>query len=225
VTEAGLIAALALLAGGLALDATAAFQLMLSQPIVSGTLAGLVTGDLGTGLAIGATLQLVWLGVLPVGAAPFPDTAVATVVGVGVARTLTAAGSGAGWAIGIAVVVSLLTGAVGQWLIARVRRLNMRLADMAIARAERGDSRGIGLAVALALGARFAAGAALAAVVLVVTSVVAGHAAPVGGPAHYPALVWAAPLGAAWMAARARGREVWAFLGLGVAGGIALTSL
>ena len=224
-TEAGLIAALALLAGVLALDATAAFQLMLSQPLVSGALAGLVIGDPGAGLAIGAALQLVWLGVLPVGAAPFPDTAVATVVGVGVAAILTEAGSGVGWAIGIAILVALLTGALGQWLIARVRRLNMRLADMAIERAKQGSGRGIGLAVAFALGARFAAGAILAVVVLSLASAVVSRVAPVGGPTYCPVLVWAAPLGAAWIVARARGRAVWAYLSLGVLAGIVVTSL
>jgi len=225
VTEAGLTAALALLAGVLALDATAALQMMLSQPVVSGALAGLVIGDLGAGLAIGAALQLVWLGVLPVGAAPFPDTAVASVVGVGVARILTEAGSGPGWAIGIAILVALLTGALGQWLIARVRRLNMRLADMAIERAKMGSARGIGLAVALALGARFAAGAILAAAVLSLASIVVSRVAPAGGPTYCPALVWAAPLGAAWMVARARGRAVWTYLALGVVAGIVVTSL
>ncbi|MBD3348192.1 MAG: hypothetical protein GF400_03215, partial [Candidatus Eisenbacteria bacterium] len=80
VTEAALLPVLAGLAGLLAIDATAALQIMVSQPLVAGALAGAACGDPGTGLVIGAVLQLIWLGALPVGAAAFPDAPVGTVV-------------------------------------------------------------------------------------------------------------------------------------------------
>ena len=60
-SDASMIAVLALVAGALALDTTAALQVMVSQPLVAGSIAGLVVGDVPLGAAVGATLQLVWM--------------------------------------------------------------------------------------------------------------------------------------------------------------------
>ena len=46
---------------------------MLNRPIVEGALMGLVLGDPVTGTIIGATLEIVFLGSFPVGAAVSPD--------------------------------------------------------------------------------------------------------------------------------------------------------
>jgi mannose/fructose/N-acetylgalactosamine-specific phosphotransferase system component IIC len=71
------------LAGGVcALDTTAAWQLMLSQPLASGTIAGLVLGVPQVGVFIGLVLQLLWSSAIPVGARPMPDAPVGTVSGV-----------------------------------------------------------------------------------------------------------------------------------------------
>ncbi len=55
------------------LDRTAAFQLMLSRPIVAGPLTGLVLGEPLIGLQTGMLVELLWLGRLPVGATIPPD--------------------------------------------------------------------------------------------------------------------------------------------------------
>lgn len=55
------------------LDRTAIFQIMLSRPVVAAPLTGLVLGDTASGLLIGALLELLWLGRLPMGAAIPPD--------------------------------------------------------------------------------------------------------------------------------------------------------
>jgi PTS system mannose-specific IIC component len=55
------------------LDRTAAFQLMLSRPIVAGPLTGLVLGEPLIGLQAGMLVELLWLGRLPVGASIPPD--------------------------------------------------------------------------------------------------------------------------------------------------------
>ena len=55
------------------LDRLAAFQLMLSRPIVAGPLTGLVLGDPLIGLQAGLLVELLWLGRLPVGASIPPD--------------------------------------------------------------------------------------------------------------------------------------------------------
>jgi mannose/fructose/N-acetylgalactosamine-specific phosphotransferase system component IIC len=77
------------LAGGVcALDTTAAWQLMLSQPLVSGTIAGLVLGEPQVGVFVGLVLQLLWSSAIPVGARPMPDAPVGTVSGVWFTVTL-----------------------------------------------------------------------------------------------------------------------------------------
>lgn len=53
-------------------------QTMISRPIVVGMLMGLVLGDLTTGLIVGGTVELMYLGVIPVGAAVPPDATMAT---------------------------------------------------------------------------------------------------------------------------------------------------
>lgn len=55
------------------LDRMAAFQLMLSRPIVAGPLTGLVLGEPLIGLQAGMLVELLWLGRLPVGASIPPD--------------------------------------------------------------------------------------------------------------------------------------------------------
>ena len=55
------------------LDRMAAFQFMLSRPIVAGPLTGLVLGEPLIGLQAGMLVELLWLGRLPVGASIPPD--------------------------------------------------------------------------------------------------------------------------------------------------------
>lgn len=54
---------------------------MLSRPLIMGTLAGLVMGDLTTGLIMGATLELAFLGSFSVGAAIPPEIISGSVLG------------------------------------------------------------------------------------------------------------------------------------------------
>ena len=68
------------LAGLVSLDKTEVGQTMLSLPLVSGPLVGLILGDLSTGLKVGIIFQLIWFWVVPIGSALFPDTAVGGVI-------------------------------------------------------------------------------------------------------------------------------------------------
>jgi len=62
------------LAGALlALDTAAIFQVMIAQPIVACSLIGLLSNDLAMGMQVGLILQLIWISILPIGAALFPD--------------------------------------------------------------------------------------------------------------------------------------------------------
>ena len=79
---------LLILGGGAFVDAVF-LQLLVSQPLVAGWLAGCVVGDPLLGLVIGFLLQVVWIRDLPMGGRAVPATGPAAVVGV-----LLAAGPG-----------------------------------------------------------------------------------------------------------------------------------
>ena len=219
-SDASTIVVLALVAGALALDTTAAFQVMVSQPLVAGSVAGLVVGDPALGAAVGATLQLVWIGVLPVGAAPFPDVAPASVVGVGLAYLLGRSGVAPAWSLAAGVIVGLVVGAVGRVAVRGVRTLNVRFAELADRRAVQGDPSGVRAAVGLGLATRFGAGFAVAAVFLGAASAVLGGILPGAAPAPFPTLLWAAPVGAAAVASVSKSRLERIFLVGGVGVGL-----
>jgi len=73
---------ISILAGLLRWDSRMFGQNLLEEPIVSGVLVGLILGDPMTGLVMGATLQLVFLGIVGIGAATVPDAMVGGVMGV-----------------------------------------------------------------------------------------------------------------------------------------------
>ena len=52
------------------MDTTAAFQIMVSQPLVACTLLGWMVGDPVTGALVGVVTQLLWMGKLPVTTTP-----------------------------------------------------------------------------------------------------------------------------------------------------------
>jgi PTS system mannose-specific IIC component len=79
-----------LLGGVAALDATPVAQTMLSQPLITATLLGLVWGDLTTALQVGIVLQILAVSTQPVGARTPEDYAAGGVVGVGLALALVA---------------------------------------------------------------------------------------------------------------------------------------
>lgn len=219
-----MILVLSLLGGALSLDATAALQIMVSQPLVSAVIAGAVVGDLGLALAVGATLQLVWMGVLPVGAAPFPDGAVAGVAGVGTGSILLLSGMPHGLAVAAAAVVALCAGAAGQKVTSVVRRFNVRYAEIARARAETGDARGVTAAIALGLATRFATAALLTAAALVVPLMLRPMAS-VGAPGVFPTLLWAAPIAAAAIVAGGGVKSEGVYVVAGLAVGLVFVLL
>ncbi|MGF1744415.1 PTS N-acetylgalactosamine transporter subunit IIC [Vibrio minamisatsumaniensis] len=56
--------------------------LMFGRPIVTGTVVGFLMGDMQTGLEIGATLELAWLGLMPLAGAQPPNVTIGSAVGV-----------------------------------------------------------------------------------------------------------------------------------------------
>jgi mannose/fructose/N-acetylgalactosamine-specific phosphotransferase system component IIC len=77
------LAALILLGGVVAMDATSFGQLMLSRPLVAGTLAGALLGMPLEGALVGGLLEALSITILPVGAARYPDTGTAAVAAAG----------------------------------------------------------------------------------------------------------------------------------------------
>ncbi|MEG0541306.1 MAG: PTS N-acetylgalactosamine transporter subunit IIC [Angelakisella sp.] len=75
------------------------------RPLVLGTIIGFIMGDVTTGLVIGATFELMWMGLMPIGGAQPPNMVIGTVIGVVFAI---ASGEGASTAIGIGVPFSIL---------------------------------------------------------------------------------------------------------------------
>lgn len=53
---------------------------MHNRPIIVATLVGLVLGDLQTGIIVGATLELVFMGAFPIGASNPPDFVSGTII-------------------------------------------------------------------------------------------------------------------------------------------------
>ncbi|MGX7014914.1 PTS mannose/fructose/sorbose/N-acetylgalactosamine transporter subunit IIC [Vagococcus silagei] len=74
-------------------------------PLFAATVTGLVMGDLKTGLTIGATLQLMTLGVATYGGATVPDFLSGAIMGTAYAIL---SGNGAEYGIGVAVPIGLL---------------------------------------------------------------------------------------------------------------------
>lgn len=78
---------------------------LLSRPLVLGPLVGLVLGDLTQGVIIGATLELIFMGNIKVGAAIPPDVITGGILGTAFAII---SGKGPAIALAIAVPVSIL---------------------------------------------------------------------------------------------------------------------
>jgi len=171
-------------------------QMMIARPLVAGTVAGLLLGDVETGLRVGVVLELFQFDVLPVGAARYPEYGPATIAAVALAH-----GMGGMPALGIGAGVGLALAVVGGISLHWLRTVNTRVVRKASVALEAGHPGALarvhaggvlrdvaragaitilGLAVAT-LGTRLGAGS-LPAPVLVATNVaVCGVALATGG--------------------------------------------
>jgi mannose/fructose/N-acetylgalactosamine-specific phosphotransferase system component IIC len=104
-----------------ALDLVSVPQAMISRPLVAGTVAGWIAGDVEAGLRVGALLELFALDVLPIGAVRYPDYGPATVIAAALAAN-------APWELGLGVSVGagLVLAVLGGWSLLWVRRRNAR---------------------------------------------------------------------------------------------------
>jgi PTS system mannose-specific IIC component len=148
---------MALLAWGTlaGLDLASGPQVMITRPLVAGSVAGALAGDATTGLVVGAILELFALEVLPVGAVRYPDYGPAAV-----GAAVTAAGSPGVLGVGLGVTVGLVLAVAGEFSIPAVRRRNSLMVRRRAAALDSGDPaaiaavhwHGIALDAARALG-------------------------------------------------------------------------
>ena len=112
---------IALLGALLGLDVVTFPQAMISRPIVAATVAGAFIGNPLAGLTMGATLELLALGMLPFGASKYPEWGSASVVG-GVLYASQATNPPG--ALPASLLAALLTAVVSGWSMIKLRRLN-----------------------------------------------------------------------------------------------------
>jgi PTS system mannose-specific IIC component len=221
--SAAVIAALLCWGIVVALDLVSGPQALLSRPLVAGSVAGLIAGDVEAGLRVGMLLELFALDVLPVGASRYPDYGPATVAAVAVVAGLPWQ-ERLGLAILLALPLAFLGGLGMQWL----RHANARAVQDRVAAVAAADRRAI---TALHYGGLLrdaGRGAALTALGLAI-------ALPLRGltlPARVPPLLLAAAVGSGLAAVvngalRSTGRGArakWLAAGLGLGAVLAVAS-
>ena len=111
-------------------------QMMIARPLVAGTVAGAILGDIDTGLKLGVVFELLQYDILPVGAVRYPEYGPATVAAVATAHA--AAGA---LGLGLGAVVGLVTGLVGGVTMHLMRRINSRIVHEASVALESGDPK------------------------------------------------------------------------------------
>jgi mannose/fructose/N-acetylgalactosamine-specific phosphotransferase system component IIC len=120
------------------LDLVSVPQAMISRPLVAGTVAGWLAGDVHTGLRVGVLFELFALDVLPVGAVKYPDYGPATIAAV-------VLGAGSIWqlSLGLSVALGLVLALLGGWSLQVVRRWNARAIQQRSAALAAGESSAI----------------------------------------------------------------------------------
>lgn len=120
----------------------------LHRPIFSGLVIGLILGDVQKGLMVGGSLELVWMGLVPLAGAQPPNIVVGGVFGVTIALL---SGLGAEEAIGIAFPLAVL----GQMIVTLMFSLYSTMMQFGDKAAEDANPAGVDMLVYLQLLIRF----------------------------------------------------------------------
>jgi mannose/fructose/N-acetylgalactosamine-specific phosphotransferase system component IIC len=126
------------------LDLVSMPQAMIARPLVAGAVAGAMLGDLKIGLQLGVIFELFQYDILPMGAVRYPEYGPATVAAVAAAHAVAGALALVETerqlgAIGLGVVVGLVTGLLGGISIHLMRRVNAWAVRRNTDALERGD--------------------------------------------------------------------------------------
>jgi mannose/fructose/N-acetylgalactosamine-specific phosphotransferase system component IIC len=117
---------LSLLGALIILDKYALGEFGISQPIITGTIIGAIFGDVWFGIFLGAMIQLVFLGGLPIGRDIPPDGQAAGIITAG-SYFLLRNGNSLGHSLFLAVLLGLAGGIIGGVLEVYARRFNEKL--------------------------------------------------------------------------------------------------
>lgn len=125
------------LLGGLGIwDSRVMGLCMLERPLVLGAITGLILGDFQMGIIIGASLELVMMGVVGIGAATPPDTVSGSILSAAFAIT-------SGLDLSAAVALALPIATLGQLVGIFDRTMNGYFVHMADEGAKRGDYKAV----------------------------------------------------------------------------------
>lgn len=110
---------------------------MWNRPIIVSTLTGLALGDLNIGIVTGATLELIFLGAVPIGASNPPDITSGAIIGT---SFVILSGQEVGSAVALAIPVATLVLLIGNLFMMFVLPSVVHLADKF---AEKGDYKNV----------------------------------------------------------------------------------
>ncbi len=158
----------ALLGGVLGLDFVSFPQAMISRPLVAATLSGALIGQPGSGLLIGAVLELIALETLPFGASRYPEWGSAAVVG---GALFAAHPQHPAGAMAVAMLAALATALLSGWSMVKLRVLNAVWATRHRAAIDGGDRRALAGVQLFGLTADFLRG-------FIITAIAYGALAP-----------------------------------------------
>ena len=139
----GEILIICLLGGIIAADTTAAFQILVSHPLVACSIAGLLLGDVNLGLTIGILFELPWLYEIPVGGVRFCEGNVGSMVAAALAVIWSRQFSMPNAVLFVSIVWGIIVAYFGGTLVVLYRHFNTRLIHKADQAAERGSCAGV----------------------------------------------------------------------------------
>ncbi|MFH1075116.1 MAG: PTS sugar transporter subunit IIC [Candidatus Firestonebacteria bacterium] len=131
---------ISILAGIIAIDVRTIGGTMLSRPLVVGPLVGLILGDIGIGFYVAILVELLWIGILPIGAYLLVETLPITTVTVSLTVILKDTVDIPVTSLLIfALMAAIPLGYVGRWSEAHIRNLNSTMSASLIKNADQGD--------------------------------------------------------------------------------------
>ncbi len=134
------------------LDSTAAFQMLIAQPLFACPLLGFLGGNIDLGFEMGFLLQLIWLANMPVGAAIIPEGEFGSVAGVILALRLTEQlPELKHFIIFIALIYAVFVSYLGAKSVTFIRNQNQHYLQHILKRLNRGNRIKIGLVILNAL--------------------------------------------------------------------------
>lgn len=134
------------------LDSTAAFQMLIAQPLFACPLLGLIGSNVELGFQMGFLLQLIWLANMPVGAAIIPEGEFGSVAGVILAlRLMQRLPELEHFIIFIALIYALFVSYLGAKSVTFIRNQNQHYLQYILSRLNRGKRVKLGIVIINAL--------------------------------------------------------------------------